>query len=113
MINKELLRLAAKALNLPLCSEWDSATTGILIGVGDGDLEIWNPLEIDGEAFRLMIYLNLILQERANSEECYPQGYGKKKVIEFFRAGKDNAERFAAARRVIVRAAAEIGRKMP
>ena len=113
MSDQELLYLAAKALWLPLCPEWDAASEGILIGIGDGDLEVWNPLAIDGEAMRLMIYLNLVLKECCNSEECYPQGYEHKKVIEFFSAGKDRAEQFAAARRAIVRAAAKIGEKLP
>ena len=119
VIDRDLLRLAAKAAGM---AGWKYG------GEVFGMLEVidplrmhefgskgscWNPLLNDGDALRLMVQLNLVLKECCNSEECYPQGYGRKKVIEFFVSDKGRVSQMIAARRAIVRAAAEIGKVMP
>jgi len=106
--DRELLKLAAKAAGMKLVNAPDD---GPFRGCQfiDGKSAAWNPLTDDGDALRLMVKLNLILKECCNSEECYPQGYGRKKVIEFFVAQDGNTSQLEAARRAIVRAAAAIG----
>lgn len=112
MNDLELLRLAAKAAGLTICDEWDCAAQGygILIGTGAGDLESWNPLDFDGDAFRLaaalkmnvfMAYEQATAEVASDSDEC---------PVSFSRRGKDL---LVCARWVIVRTAAAIGEAMP
>lgn len=110
MSDIELLWWAAKAAGLPLSNEWDCAAEGrgIIIGRGDGDLRPWNPLEDDGEAFRLSVMLqisvmsNIIRYEASTIALTLAGIFIKEDML------KKSAD--VAARRAIVRAAAEIGR---
>lgn len=102
MSDRELLELAAKAAGL-LTTTWDGNHAYI-----DGMLSQWNPLADDGDAFRLLIDLNLDLTFDIIEGEifvCEPFGDYWSEYL------GDNPR--AAARRVIVRAAAEMGRAMP
>jgi hypothetical protein len=110
--DRELLELAAKAAGFTLWPEWDSAEEGIFLGKGcDGDMFVtWNPLTDDGDALRLAVKCNLIVKLRCNAMDCYPQGNGRKKSTEFFAHRPDHAEQYAATRRAITRAAAEIAK---
>ena len=62
----------------------------------------WNPLTDDGDAFRLAVRLSLPV----HSGQVYSG-------VEGFPPEKNNGDPFAATRRAIVRAAAEIGKIMP
>ena len=97
MSDRELLELAAKA-------------AGHTIRIEDGDIyirvdrkafgfqwEYWNPLADDGDALRLAVELGLL---------------GAPAHIINFIAAKGDTDPYAATRRAIVRAAAEIGRLM-
>lgn len=93
MTDHKLLELAAKAADL-----WD-----ILEETEDGfefmgSFEIWNPLDNDGDALRLAVSLGMF--DGGNRDYMT---FRTQEII----AGLDP---YAATRRAIVRAAAEIGR---
>lgn len=106
MSDRELLELAAKA------NGWNAFEGQANQMIESG----WNPLSDDGDAFRLAVRLGMVLDTDYNGGsiagnckvECnydepefgYQEGIGKK-------------DPYAATRRAIVRAAAEIGRTMP
>lgn len=77
----------------------------------------WNPISDDGDAFRLSVKLGLFVdneQERCGavtvSWGCDAGGSHSGSIEEDAPEGGDD---YAAARRAIVRAAAEIGKLMP
>jgi hypothetical protein len=115
MTDRELLELAAKAAGHEV--EYDEASglfwyDNIYTGL------LWNPLDIDGDALRLAVKLNLIIEidvrsftvpkteipNRTVRESNFPYVVG---VMETH--GDDP---YAATRRAIVRAAAKIGKGM-
>lgn len=114
MTDRELLELAAKAAGHALSNEWDSATNGILIGTGKGDLLVWNPLTYDGDALRLAVRLGIEVvssnAEGVSYVRLYEDGDMDPSLQFTERHGTDP---LAATRRAIVLAAAEIGRAMP
>lgn len=89
MNDKELLTLAAKAAGKKLTEFWN-----------------WNPLVDDWDAFRLAVKLNMTLLRLSNSVEV-SDFEAKIHVKEYL-----NDDPYAATRRAIVRAAAEIGKEM-
>lgn len=108
MTDKELLELAAKAANYELASTKDGYPLW-RNGVG-----IWNPLTDDGDALRLAVKLNLDITHSwsiVNGDDNYPMAsvhvscYNKYFVYEL-----KESDPYAATRRAIVRAAAEIGK---
>lgn len=102
--DRELLELAAKA-------------TGIEIVWCDGYATIWdeewNPLTDDGDALRLAVKLNIYFRRYRNS------GFFRERVGGYVEAVRNDIEErepvgddpYAATRRAIVRAAAEIGKE--
>lgn len=66
----------------------------------------WNPLEADGDAFRLAVKLGLKLNVCVTSGSAQVGGIGTFVEVDF------DDDPLAATRRAIVRAAAEIGRRM-
>lgn len=100
MTDRELLELAAKAAGINL--QW----MGGAVEVRDGIITAWNPLYDDGDALRLAVRLHLkILIGEAWSVA------GEHQTM--FRVSPDDDPcQYAATRRAIVRAAAEIGRNM-
>jgi hypothetical protein len=103
--NKELLELAAKA----------AGVVGDLIGndivIKDGtSLYFWNPLTDDGDALRLAVKLNIDIVFWPDNyvQCCYPgEPADAGDLTEPY-----NNDHYAATRRAIVRAAAEIGKEM-
>jgi len=100
MTDREMLELAAKAAGL------------LEMAVGDKDIQRyllrWNPLTDDGDALRLAVKLKLAFATWG-SGACavvFLHG-GRGRIVE---PHKDDP--YAATRRAIVRAAAEIGRCM-
>ena len=95
MTDRELLELAAKAAGMD--------TFGFA-----GACRPWNPLTDDGDALRLAVKLGLRMELdnewRRSHVQQIPNG-------EWF-TGPHNDDPYAATRRAIVRAAAEIGRSM-
>ena len=120
MTDRELLELAAKAFGFgkqnppdnPHCwtaSEYPkgSGRYGALWNyVGHADTaELWNPLEDDGDALRLAVQLEMDVSFGLGGA-VVEQSHGRK-VLEL-----DDNDPYVATRRAIVRAAAEIGRRM-
>ena len=107
MNDRELLELAAKAAGYkhtqwaPLLHpkvDWGVCTV-------DG---IWNPLESDGDALRLAVKLNLAIQTLPGRNKPSSEAWHNDKYARELWDG----DPYAATRRAIVRAAAEIGRTM-
>ncbi len=74
----------------------------------------WNPLTDDGDALRLAVKLNLavVFHPVLNQALCHPY-WALDMDKECREDGEKHADPYAATRRAIVRAAAEIGRAMP
>jgi hypothetical protein len=104
MTDRELLELAAKAAELPECGWMGPA----FMYVKDNQFTDWNPLTDDGDALRLAVKLKI---------QITPGTYNKDEFTAFKAAGGEAHEyrcyqqdEFAATRRAITRAAAEIGK---
>jgi len=113
MTDRELLELAAKAAGYP--PEWHGS---IKIETANGTRK-WSPLEDDGDALRLAVRLRLVVHVWDNDTEIsvaktLPDGedpdpaYGEW-ICESYDSNNDP---YAATRRAITRAAAEIGKAM-
>lgn len=104
MTDKELLELSAKAAGYCVDTAFDD---GPLIYDGDGTRD-WNPLFDDGDALRLAVKLRINIEPRDHVVAGAPMGKPLLVTGEMYR---DNAgDEYAATRRAIVRAAAEIGK---
>ena len=107
--DRELLEMAAKAAAYDIRSDAWALTLsggGETLYMGNNGPK-WNPLTDDGDALRLAVKLEISL--------CFP--FLLPQVIKSVRACADCFEAqgndpFAATRRAIVRAAAEIGKAM-
>lgn len=118
MEDREMLELAAKAagmnvqrsrLNDPL--HRDFLINGIGIRNPGQTVYQWNPLIDDGDAFRLAVNLKLCI-----SQDCYDgKDVAAATKQDDFKCYEVvvNEDCFAATRRAVVRAAAEIGKAMP
>ena len=97
MTDRELLELAAKAVGHE--SHWNLAQAHQLWKNG-GYVCFWNPLTDDGEALRLAVKLNIDIGKAQDDlhNEIGDETY--------------HIDRYAATRRAIVLAAAEIGKAM-
>ena len=106
--DKELLELAAKAAGIePLGKAFEM--NGDFAGFCMPARKVWNPLTDDGDALRLAVKLNLgisipIHQTIKADVICFSDSR-----VNVREEGNDP---YAATRRAIVRAAAEIGRGM-
>ena len=98
MTDREFLELAAKAAG------YEYAKHGGYIVV-DGIPGNWNPLTDDGDALRLVVKCNLHVCVGYGSVSACLQDDGS-----FHRVEEIKDDPYAATRRAIVRAAAEIGR---
>ena len=119
MTDKEMLEYAAKAAGIDSdrlknrYDHWDKDHAPVLVG------RAWNPLTDDGDALRLAVRLGLHARQFPIIDDGFDAPLGMVEVwrvdgddpmhVEFLRSGDD---RLAATRRAIVRAAAEIGRKL-
>jgi hypothetical protein len=104
--DRELLELAAKAAGIRI-NYWvydnDDDSPSVLESGG-----IWNPLTNDGDALRLAVKLGLTVSQLMNNREVEVNDYDETVFVNDFH----EPDPCAATRRAIVRAAAEIGRKM-
>lgn len=101
--DKELLELAAKAIG-----------TIYVDGASWDDEAGWNPLDDDGAALRLVVKLGISVQHSAMFDTLEPsiETFDSEDRFDgWFEQPKGN-DPYAATRRAIVRAAAEIGRNM-
>lgn len=119
--DRELLELAARAAGYDICQVLGCGGHfhGLMVYMDRGEGaygQSWNPLTDDGDALRLAVELKLRIETDVMlcGFEClHPSGtvlvdYGDGEEIE----EPHNGDGFAATRRAIVRAAAEIGRSM-
>ena len=115
--DRELLELAANAT----CLEWkwvkcpnydDFEVPGMHLFDsinGASYWSAWNPLTNDGDALRLAVKLELLI----HIETCYYVEVTKDEIYSIEHIGNDGKGcLYAATRRAIVRAAAEIGKVM-
>jgi len=108
--DRELLELAAKAAGIEVPKHlWaDYTDTGIKTMSG----LVWNPLTDDGDALRLAVKLGICIAPGSNTlthRSKFAVATGDSGEILEVR-GDDP---YAATRRAIVRAAAEIGKELP
>jgi len=118
MTNRELLELAAKAavIDYVFCE-----TVQEIIPIENGyPQHHWNPLKDDGDALRLAVKLELCISNHYGSmnwaQPTPPNcmvGYSLRKDHGANCYADHNGDPYAATRRAIVRAAAEIGKSMP
>jgi hypothetical protein len=115
MTDKELLELAAKAAGIEVYESTDGTLQNrpVLVFTAGGGMgtmpyeERWNPLAYDAQALRLAVKLGLDVlrgSEMVVAETEKPKEVG---CVELF-----SGDPYAATRRAIVRAAAEIGKAM-
>ena len=118
MNDRELLEFAAKAAGYPR-TKWDEQGWFYVCGyeaewLGPSDFELWNPLADDGDALRLAVKCDIAF----NFDRAYPDGKLVARVCCTFGdtlygdAEPADIDPYAATRRAIVRAAAEIGKSL-
>lgn len=100
MNDEKLLELAAKAIGEPYYEHVPGG--GLYLSNG----EYWNPLTDDGDALRLAVKLEVQVVIPGDNKDVY----AGKLLFDAFEPV--NGDPYAATRRAIVRAAAEIGRSM-
>ena len=108
--DRELLELAAKAAGID--AEWFRGCSSLLrrgSTVAEGGL--WNPLQDDGDALRLAVRLKLDTFFHPSRVEAHVAG-GRIPAISNIAREEYDGDPYAATRRAIVRAAAEIGKEM-
>ncbi len=103
MTDRELLELAAKAAGYQMDCD------GLFFEPGEPTMQEWNPLTDDGDALRLAVKLGLGIS--------IPTAYKRTDVVCFNHSTVNSivaheGDPYAATRRAIVRAAAEIGKGM-
>jgi hypothetical protein len=122
MNDLELLVMAAKAAGIQHVDyenvDYDGCAGLVIVGEHGQHLHGWNPLADDGDALRLALKLSLNIEF-----DCYPPRSGDLHRKAFrVRAWAfcwvkeefdDENSKIISVRRCIVRAAAEIGSKMP
>jgi hypothetical protein len=108
MTDRELIEAAAKAAGAKLTDYSDRTPDHWTIQHADGVWRAWNPLDDDGDAFRLAIALgfNVMTCGREGPETTEIQIGGAVPRTTFQSCSV--AGRYEATRRAIVRAAAEV-----
>lgn len=108
MTDRELLELAAKAAGIEL--RWHPDGAAYADVRAPGYWGVWNPLEDDGDALRLAVKLQLqVTPGTYNKDEFSAYKAGRGEASERCNTLQDE---YAATRRAITRAAAEIGKAM-
>ena len=120
MTDREMLELAARAAGLKEFTEINGRFAVRTRFTGMQDWSPWNPLTDDGDALRLAVKLGLHVMQYPIYDEPKHSAIAKKSArllddtcvdtcvgIEVY-----DSDPYAATRRAIVRAAAEIGRQM-
>lgn len=103
MTDRELLEFSAKVYGWSLFYYGSHCT----VETEPGLLRQWNPLTDDGDAFRLMVKLNLAVSVEPGEAWAHHESVFVGSPVQH-----DGRDPYAATRCAIVRAAAEIGRKM-
>ena len=107
MNDRELLELAAKAAGINIKGYYEDEPS-LLIKPGPKlPTARWNPLTDDGDALRLAVKLKLCFGPNFDGDLAVCFGDDGRNITEAY-----EADSYAATRRAIVRAAAEIGKAM-
>ena len=121
MSDRKLLEMAAKAAGLNIKAhrlDSDDTPTHMIVGAKNTrQRDLWNPLTDDGDALRLAVALELEVyfgdDEAGTSVHVgYAADPDSASMVRYC-IQPSNADPFAATRRAITRAAAEIGKGMP
>ena len=104
MNDKKLLELAAKAADYGFFFNRKISDDAYEWKSNDGMLWQWNPLMDDGQALRLAVKLQIDVDNDHPQCCIVPEPI----VIEYYK--DNNGDAYAATRRAIVRAAAELGK---
>lgn len=121
MNDRELLELAAKAAGIAVVGfvehvlDYDSPHYGSqALQIGLGSCSTWNPIIHDGDALRLAVKLRIMLNREINFGCDIVEAIGPEDDNMSCHCSTESIEGdpYAATRRAIVRAAAEIGRQM-
>lgn len=117
MTDKELLELAAKAAGIKLADPVNShiPSGGVWIVTEQSNRDrVWDPLNNDGDALRLAVSLRLVITVGACNVEArrWTGGDGDMEPMHC-QVVAQGGDPYAATRRAIVRAAAEMGRDKP
>lgn len=107
MSNRELLELAAKAAGLRIVDRSHPVTLYVESEGCKGGVR-WSPLTDDGDALRLMVKTGLLAD--VNYDEGVSEVWGRDPISRPAAIETHNGDPYAATRRAIVRAAAEIGK---
>lgn len=107
MTDRELLEFAAKAIGRKLEQFLDKR---YIIRDVDGQPVYWNPLTDDGNALRLAVKLRISVEPWLCGDSAFARAAVGEVLIDELHYGDDP---YAATRRAIVCAAAEIGKDMP
>lgn len=117
MSDRELLEMAAKAASISgrfieQLPEDGYPTYRCFIGSSGSQHNQWNPLDDDGDALRLAVALGLVV-DSYNFRSITGSRLGAGHNDWAYSDCEEECDEYAATRRAIVRAAAEIGRAMP
>lgn len=112
--DRELLELAAKALGCTLkASSLYPDTYAIRQHCDGASISLkWNPLTDDGDALRLAVKLGLTIEQFADDGSVVVTHGVSVRASESYDATYASRDPYAATRRAIVRAAAEIGKTL-
>lgn len=103
--DRELIALAAKAAGHKV-KGWVNDRLIVWDAITGNEFTGWNPLESDGDAFRLMVALQI------SATPCWGSTYIDHSGTQFTHVHSPAESAVSGARRAIVLAAAEIGRGM-
>lgn len=114
MVDRELLEQAAKAAGIDVKFAIGKFAKHESLGLffvdyGTSNQRSWNPLADDGDALRLAVKLRMLVQIR-DTVTFVTDDDGKQ--LSYRPHKPHNGDPYAATRRAIVRAAAEIGKEM-
>lgn len=108
MSDRELLELAAKAAGMSVIhSAGPDAERGLW---AHGLEDEWNPLTDDGDALRLAVIAGIAFEQNEYFKRACALHYSPDSVLRKELFEPWGIDKFAATRRAIVRAAAEIGK---
>jgi hypothetical protein len=108
MDDRQLLELAAKAVGVSL--DWRSGSCCYYYDDEETGREEWNPLDDDRQAFRLAVKLELTPYGPLSD---YPWAACQNQDASIDQTVPAGDDPYAATRRAIVRAAAELAAKVP
>ena len=112
MTDREMLELAAKAIGFDFQTCMETEKPCIVDMKGGGIF--WNPLTDDGDALRLAVKLGIeIFHDLEVQEVSTAFSINCPRLIGLNVSEAMGNDPYAATRRAIVRAAAEIGKSMP